>query len=140
MQYCTVQDVKNTLLLLNQDFNEINPPLDDRISEAIDEATSMAKNLLQSRYSIATIESDLPFDVKSFTKIKAALITINREGVAADNNTNDYIERAKETLGIYKMLFLHGSLRNGSDIVIPTNLRTVFNPSSSNSGILEVYE
>jgi hypothetical protein len=139
MQYCTVAQVKQVAKLASQEYNGTDPNVDAEISLAIDEATSIAKGVLQGRYSIATIDADVPTDVNSFTKIKAAMIYMTRVDPAPSENMQNFLDNQKKQAMGYEAQMLYGDLRDSTGAVILARLPASTTLYRSNSGITGVF-
>ncbi len=120
VQYTTIAAVKKIAEAFSPDFRQGNPDLDSDISEIIDEATGIAKSLLQTRFDLDTIDSNPPKDAKRFTAIKAAMILLSQKGLVSGGTNQKLLDRLKVRLQFYKKLIVNGSLLDIANMPIPS--------------------
>jgi hypothetical protein len=141
-QYCTVADVVQIATTFQQDFERNDQDLVASINLLIDEATDIAKTILQSRYDIAVINAAIPEIVKNFTANKAAKFLLIQQGIVSGRSKeNEFlIPMISRKLDFYKDQMLFGNILDSADASVVS--RNNFRASGiiSNTGINDLYE
>jgi hypothetical protein len=141
VRYGTVSGVKNKALNYNQDFVNSNPADDARIEEKLDQASDKIRDIVQTRYSIATIDAAQPPAITEYAEILAAWLLISADSITGTSNSNSdsSLMQLKKQMYHYKKMILFGNLLDASNTPLATNPTVVVSTSGSNTALEDIY-
>lgn len=132
-EYCTAKDVLSVAAQLSTDVDDQTFP-ETRMTEIIQEATDSVRYLLIGRFNLSTIEAKIPIIVRDLTKIRAAILIIERYYQAETNENDRIIERFKNEEQLLTLRVSNGTILDDSGVPLGNK----FAPESSMSELNEL--
>jgi hypothetical protein len=120
--YGTINDVKLKLKQYQQMFDREVGYLDDEITDALEEATLFANQLLVKRYDLTVIAASVPDLVTEFAVNKACAILLNQLALTDDSVPTEVVRSYEKRIKAISTVFLDGDLLDNSNNIIDYTL------------------
>jgi hypothetical protein len=140
IRYGTTAGVIDKCRLFEQDISQNNPDDITAIENALDQASDIIRDLLQTRYSISTIDANVPNAVTQLSETVAAIFMAHRMGLTTNANMEEYLKRLEMQKDHYTNLILRGNILDSTSTPLETNPTVTTYSVASNSDLVELYE
>jgi hypothetical protein len=138
--YGTIIGVKDKCKMFAQVWQQNNPDDNLAIENANIQASDMVRDMLQTRYDIATIDATPPEAVVQLTETIAAILITQRWGLTTGANTEEYLDRLQMQKDHYIRLIVTGNILDASSNPLATNQVVNGYSPISNSTLTELYD
>lgn len=120
--YGTIAGVKAKAKQYTVSFERQAGYLDTEITNALEEASLFADQLLVKRYNLAAIKASVPAIVDDYTEIRAYIYLLTSLSQADGSYPTETINQLKERIRFIEKVYLNGDLLDNTGAIIDYNI------------------